>query len=340
MTDGEERYREAFVRIEEVVRAALSGNGSEEGDVEDGGWDPDDGHDHDREQYQAHVCTPKSVPRHLLVEAARKAVEINPVNAPLMGPVDAVARNFFSDPLRIAAVTAKYWGPEPRRLTVSFMEAAPADLRARIVEHLNGWSRRSGVRFVETRGTGQVRITREGDGYWSYLGTDILLRPAHLPTMSLRGFTMRTSEREFRRVVRHEAGHTLGFPHEHMRRELVERIDPARAYEYFRRTQGWDRRMVDAQVLTPLDERTIMSTPADQTSIMCYQLPGTITRDGRPILGGEDINETDHAFAARIYPQPRRARHPAEGNGTPYAASAAVPAAAPADDWDQAFELA
>jgi len=104
-------------------------------------------------------------------------------------------------------------------------------------------------------------------------------------------------------VVRHETGHTMGFPHEHMRKELVAKIDPAKAYDYYRRTQGWDKAMVDAQVLTPLDDKTIMGTPADQTSIMCYQLPGAITRDGRPILGGTDINAIDYAFAGSIYPK-------------------------------------
>ena len=122
--------------------------------------------------------------------------------------------------------------------------------------------------------------------------------------MNLQGFTMSTPESEFKRVVRHETGHSLGFPHEHMRRALVARIDPEKAYEYFRRTQGWDRATVDQQVLTPLDERSLMSTPADQTSIMCYQLPASITRDGRPIVGGTDINQTDYAFAGRIYPKP------------------------------------
>jgi hypothetical protein len=125
--------------------------------------------------------------------------------------------------------------------------------------------------------------------------------------MNLEGFTMRTSPSEFRRVVCHEAGHTLGFPHEHMRRELVQRIDPAKAYPYFRRTDGWSREDVDAQVLTPLNQQTIVGTQPDQTSIMCYQLPGSITRDGRPILGGTRINETDFKFAAVIYPLPQRA---------------------------------
>ena len=34
-------------------------------------------------------------------------------------------------------------------------------------------------------------------------------------------------------MVRHEAGHTLGFPHEHMRKALVAMIDERKAIEYF-----------------------------------------------------------------------------------------------------------
>jgi hypothetical protein len=47
-----------------------------------------------------------------------------------------------------------------------------------------------------------------------------------------------------------------------------------------------------------------MGTPADQDSIMCYQLPGAITRNGLPIRGGRDINQTDYEFVGRIYPKP------------------------------------
>jgi hypothetical protein len=42
---------------------------------------------------------------------------------------------------------------------------------------------------------------------------------------------------------------------------------------------------------------------SDPTSIMCYQIPGAITKDGKPIIGGRDINPTDFAFAASIYPK-------------------------------------
>jgi hypothetical protein len=250
------------------------------------------------------VCTPKSLPAHLQVRAARTAREVFPANAPFVGflPEDEGISRAVSDPLAIAVLTSKYWGSSRRRLTVSFMETTPSDLRNRILSHMNAWQ--CGVDFVFTAGTGQVRISRGAGGYYSYLGTDVLHIATNRQTMNLQNFTMSTPESEFRRVVRHETGHTLGFPHEHMRRELVARIDPQKAYDYFRRTQGWNRTTVDQQVLTPLDDRSIFATPPDQTSIMCYQLPGIITRDGRPILGGADINATDRGFCLRIYPRP------------------------------------
>jgi Astacin (Peptidase family M12A) len=304
MTENGQRLRDALIKIADMANAAVNDgeNQDQEYDAEESTYAP--------EESQL-SCIPKSLPQRLLVKAAEVAVEINPVNAPMFGPLAAMATELATgasdivmDPQRIAVITGKYWGPTPRRLTVSFMESTPADLRARIISHLNAWTRTGCVEFMATQGTGEVRISRGSGGYWSYLGTDIRLIPRNRPTMNLQGFTMNTSESEYRRVVRHEAGHTLGFPHEHMRRELVARIDPEKAYEYFRRTQGWDRRMVDQQVLTPLDNRTIMFTPADQDSIMCYQLPGSITRDGQPIRGGMDVNQSDYAFVGRIYPKP------------------------------------
>lgn len=111
---------------------------------------------------------------------------------------------------------------------------------------------------------------------------------------------MGTPESEFFRVVRHETGHTLGFPHEHMRQELVDKIDRA----FFERTQGWSEQEVIQQVLTPIEESSLLGRPhADPNSIMCYQIPGSITKDGQPIVGGFDIDQSDFDFAASIYPK-------------------------------------
>jgi hypothetical protein len=83
-------------------------------------------------------------------------------------------------------------------------------------------------------------------------------RVARTPTLN-EGFTMKTSEAEFRRVVRHEAGHTLGFDHEHMRSEIVGRIDRARAIAYFDRFAGWTGEEVDelTPAPTPVLPRTV-----------------------------------------------------------------------------------
>ena len=293
MSGSEESLREALSKIAEIASAAAHGTesrGNSHGEASATGGE------------EMPSCGIKTVPKRLAVKAARHAISINPVNAPLQ-PLGALGISAPSDPLSMAVVTGKYWGPSPRTLTVSFMESTPSDLRARIVSHLNAWTRTGCVTFAQTQGTGQVRISRGPGGYWSYLGTDVLLIPQNRPTMNLQSFTMNTAESEFKRVIRHEAGHTLGAPHEHMRKELVARIDRQKAYDYFRRTQGWSQQQVDQQVLTPLDDRSIFGTPSDQTSIMCYQLPGAITKDGRPIVGGLDINATDFDFIGRIYPK-------------------------------------
>lgn len=289
------------------------------------------------------TCTPKTLPARLLERGARTASQINPVNAPVMAGLFAAGPEGLEsqvlEPARIAVLTTKYWGARPRQLTVSFMESTPTDLRNRILAHMNAWTRTGSISFVWTSGTGDIRISRGSGGYYSYLGTDVLLIPRQRQTMNLEGFTMSTPESEYKRVIRHETGHTLGCPHEHMRKALVDRIDPQKAYAYFLRTQGWDKAMVDSQVLTPLEERSLMATPPDQMSIMCYQLPGAITRDGRPIVGGLDINASDYAFIGKIYPKLAAGR--AELSSLDQAAEIGARGATPSfsDDWDPADDV-
>jgi hypothetical protein len=170
---------------------------------------------------------------------------------------------------------------------------------------MNAWNKTTDVQFVESDVSPQVRIARNpGDRYWSYLGTDILSIPAGQPTMNLDSFTMDMPKSEFHRVVRHETGHTLDCPHEHMRRELVEKIDSDKAIAFFGATQGWTPDEVRRQVLTPIEESSLWGTNhSDPNSIMCYQIPGTITKDGQPIVGGLDIDDSDFTFMAKVYPK-------------------------------------
>ncbi|OON68546.1 M12 family metallopeptidase [Hymenobacter sp. CRA2] len=264
----------------------------------------EDDSNQDGPQSQFIGCSIRQLPQRLQQRAADTAIEVYTKNDPrkrlnMLG----LAQLGLTDRLSLTLLTSKYWGKKTRQLTVSFMAPASQRLRRMILEHMNAWSRTTCISFAETKDVGTVRIAFDNTGYWSYLGTDILLIPKNQPTMNLQGFTESTPLSEFKRVVCHETGHTLGFPHEHMREELVNRIDPRKAYAYFLRTQGWNEDMVNRQVLTPLSRNSIMGTPPDQTSIMCYQLPGDITKDGQPIRGGLVINSTDFAFAGQLYPK-------------------------------------
>jgi hypothetical protein len=263
---------------------------------------------------QVVACVPRLLPRQQWPEAAKNAIQVNPDNGP--AGLDESTLHPGGEGEKLALDITRYWGKGGVHLTVGFIDTPDPALRKRILDHMNAWSKTvkgktANVRFVAADVDPQVRIARwtardaRGDeGYWSNLGTDILLIPKERPTMNLEAFTMSTPNSEFIRVVRHETGHTLGFPHEHMRKAIIDRLDRERVIAEFMRTQGWSRQEVIDQVLTPLEEASTFGTDwADQTSIMCYQIDGALTIDGEPVLGGTDINDLDYSFAASVYPK-------------------------------------
>ena len=260
------------------------------------------------------VCRPRVLTPDQAAKVLRRSIEINPANADEQRVLARTPVGRRGGPRRLAVLIGHKWPETGVRLTVQFLDNPSRDLRARILLHMNAWSKTTNVQFVETASVGQVRIARldapeELSGYWSYVGTEILGIEEDQPTFNLEGFTMRTPEAEFRRVVRHEAGHTLGFEHEHMRADLIRKIDRRKAIAYFDRTEGWTAQETIEQVLTPLAKKSIMgTTESDPHSVMCYQIPAEITKDGKAIPGGKDITPKDYEFAAKIYPIPKPAR--------------------------------
>ena len=207
-------------------------------------------------------------------------------------------------PAFLAVERRSWWGDSGKRFGVAFSRGTSPALRDRVLQYANKWAEFANVEFVYDSTSPIVRVSFGAGGYWSYMGQDVLGIPAKEPTMNLEGFTARTSDEEFDRVVCHEFGHTIGCPHEHMREELVARLDPRKTKAYFRQTQGWSAAEVEQQVLTPVSEKSLFGTAhADEDTIMCYQLPGSITKDGQPIAGGNRINANDAAFIAKIYPK-------------------------------------
>jgi len=74
-----------------------------------------------------------------------------------------------------------------------------------------------------------------------------------------------------------------------MRQALVNKIDPQKAIDFFKRTQGWSEEEVRAGT-HPAGRIQLTRHYARSNSIMCYQIPGELTKDGNPIIGGKDID--------------------------------------------------
>jgi hypothetical protein len=277
------------------------------------------------------TCRTKPLAEQQLQLAAQRSIEINPANATDSRTVERTPVGRRGGPRRLALLVGNRWPAAGMTLTVYFLDTPSKELRKKILLHMNAWNESCSITFVETGRDAMVRVARfdqpaDMAGYWSYVGTQILGIGAGEPTLNLEGFTMRTPETEFRRVVRHEAGHTLGFEHEHMRSELVKRIDRRKAIAYFDQTQGWTVQETIDQVLTPLAARSIMgTTESDPVSIMCYEIPGAITKDGKPIRGGVDINPNDFQFAAKVYPKRPAQGHAATPPPTPGVAASVHP---------------
>jgi hypothetical protein len=242
--------------------------------------------------------------------AAKAAVAENPENAVRVD--NGVARSAKGDAVEATPLgsvdekgiisTGRKWRPG-RTLHIKFLGGEPA-VRRKVQQQASEWTKHANIQFqfVGDAKQAEVRIAFRPGGSWSLLGTDALTAPADQETMNFGWLGPDSDEPTYSSVVLHEFGHMLGLVHEHMfpGPEGI-KWDREKAYEYYGETQGWDRAMVDAQVLNVYTGRDAsMTARPDLNSIMMYPIPEGLASNA--VVGWNvRLSPTDIEFIGRHY---------------------------------------
>jgi len=156
-----------------------------------------------------------------------------------------------------------------------------------------------------TSGVSEVRVSfNPDDGHWSWVGRYNARRPQNEPTMNLalKSGLFGDYSREWDRVVLHEVLHMAGFGHELQSPQSTIRWNKPVVYEYYWRTQGWDRAQTDFQVINRSNPSDFNGSAFDSKSIMAYPVDPSHTLDGTKIGWNRKLTPTDIMIIQSIYP--------------------------------------
>lgn len=245
--------------------------------------------------HDIHACTDVYLPEDLVMDAARRAVEENPENAPR-------ARGFTEpEPFQLALLTGNKW-QNGRTIRFMFMDGDPI-VQQKVAAIVHEWSKHANIKFqlVTDPNVAEIRISFKQQGSWSYLGTDCLSIAKNQPTMNYGWLQPNSTNETYTSVVLHEFGHALGCIHEHQNPGGTINWNKEAAYQYYGR-QGWSREMVDRQVFQKYQQSQTQFTQIDAKSIMMYPIPKSLTTDGFEAGFNAVLSAMDKQFIAQMYP--------------------------------------
>jgi hypothetical protein len=203
---------------------------------------------------------------------------------------------------KAAVLNGVKWGTGTT-VTVRFMEG-DLDLRERVKAVAREWMQHANVNlsFVN-EDDANIRIAFEqGNGSWSYLGTDATKIPMDQPTMNYGWLTPDSPDDELRRVVLHEFGHALGLIHEHQNPKGGIRWNrDAVIHDLSGPPNNWDPATIENNIFKKYDENAVTASDVDSTSIMMYPIPKAWTLDNFSADLNSELSAKDKEIIGQEY---------------------------------------
>lgn len=187
-------------------------------------------------------------------------------------------------------------------LTVSFLDGTE-ELQQKVINIAKTWSEYANIKFEQVRRHGDIRITFESGGSWSYIGTDSEEISKLEPTMQLGWISDKTSCKEIKRVVLHEFGHALGLLHEHQNPAGGIQWNVNKVMKYYRDNQGWNDDAIITNVLNIQPSQNYLTDKFDEKSIMLYPVSSELTLNGYSTGWNSDISQGDIEIVRKMYPK-------------------------------------
>ncbi|WP_443936628.1 M12 family metallopeptidase [Pedobacter sp. MW01-1-1] len=206
---------------------------------------------------------------------------------------------------RAAALKTKKWKPGTK-IKVS-LNGTPLAIRRKVIQFAKQWEQYANITFnfvTDQEATIRVGFI-QGDGSWSYLGTDAKKIPLNENTMNFGWFDATTPDEEFSRTVIHEFGHALGLIHEQQHPLANIPWNKEAVYAYYGGSPYfWSKASIDHNILSNYSPAQTNYSEYDPLSIMHYPVANELTIGDFEVGWNTKLSKVDKEAIAGIYPFP------------------------------------